>query len=86
MKYSNLKTLVTPSFDAYVSPNIRDYRNRNKALDNILDFLIETGVDLNEFNADDFMVNGLMFLNKEEQTDEDIVFIEEGNSILTLAR
>tara|TARA_R110002020_G_scaffold353254_1_gene566230 strand:+ start:312 stop:533 length:222 start_codon:yes stop_codon:yes gene_type:complete len=37
--------------------------------DELMDFLLETGVDLNMLNIDDVVVNGIQFLDKEDAED-----------------
>lgn len=35
----------------------------------LMDYLLETGVDLNELNIDDLVVNSIQFLDKEDTED-----------------
>lgn len=37
--------------------------------DELMDFLLETGVDLNMLNIDNLVVNGIQFLDKEDAED-----------------
>jgi hypothetical protein len=44
--------------------------------DELFDYLIDTDVDLNELNIDDIVVNGIQFIEDEEDTDDYYVLIK----------
>ena len=41
----------------------------NEYYEELMDYLFETGVDLNTLNIDDLVVNGIEFLDKEDAED-----------------
>jgi len=71
----NLKRLLDGAFwDDYTE----DQQNA------IFDYLEEIHPDLNDFNADDFIVNGLMVIPTEEaqENDNHILHEEKDNSLI----
>ena len=45
--------------------------------DELMDFLLETGVDLNMLNIDDVVVNGIQFLDKEDTEKHGLYILKE---------
>lgn len=45
--------------------------------DELMDFLLETGVDLNMLNIDDVVVNGIQFLDKEDAEQHSLYILKE---------
>ena len=43
----------------------------------LMDFLLETNVDLNTLNIDDLVVNGIQFLDKEEAEEHELYILKE---------
>ena len=43
----------------------------------LMDYLLELDVDLNELNIDDLVVNGVQFLDKEDFEEEDYYILKE---------
>tara|TARA_Y100000401_G_scaffold105973_1_gene99082 strand:+ start:48 stop:275 length:228 start_codon:yes stop_codon:yes gene_type:complete len=43
----------------------------------LMDYLLETNVDLNTLNIDNLVVNGIQFLNKEDAEDLELYILKE---------
>ena len=43
----------------------------------LMDFLLETDVDLNTLNIDDLVVNGIQFLDKEEAEELELYILKQ---------
>lgn len=49
----------------------------NEYYEELMDFLLETDVDLNTLNIDDLVVNGIQFLDKEEAEEYELYILKE---------
>lgn len=49
----------------------------NEYYDELMDYLLEMDVDLNELNIDDLVVNGIQFLDKEEAERQELHILKE---------
>lgn len=49
----------------------------NEYYEELMDFLLETDVDLNELNIDDLVVNGVQFLDKEDAEQYELYILKE---------
>lgn len=45
--------------------------------DELMDFLLETSVDLNTLNIDNLVVNGIQFLDKEDAEKHELYILKE---------
>jgi hypothetical protein len=45
--------------------------------DELMEYLLEIDVDLNELNIDDLVVNGVQWLSKEEAEDYELFILKE---------
>ena len=48
--------------------------------DELMDYLLEIDVDLNELNIDDLVVNYVQFLDKEEAEEHELFILKETES------
>ena len=49
----------------------------NEYYEELMDYLLETNVDLNTLNIDDLVVNGIQFLDKEDAEDLELYILKE---------
>ena len=49
----------------------------NEYYEELMDYLLETGVDLNTLNIDDLVVNGIQFLDKEDAEKLELYILKE---------
>ena len=49
----------------------------NEYYEELMDYLLETDVDLNTLNIDDLVVNGIQFLDKEEAEEYELYILKE---------
>ena len=81
MKAFNIEVLLEARLDFF---NYNNLTLANKEA--IVDFLMDIEIDLNEFNMDDFVVNGLSYISKEEveeyREDCTVIFEDEDEAIV----
>lgn len=49
----------------------------NEYYEELMDYLLEIDVDLNELNIDDLVVNGIQFLDKEDAEQYELYILKE---------
>ncbi len=49
----------------------------NEYYEELMDYLLEMDVDLNELNIDDLVVNGIQFLDKEKANKKKLYILKE---------